>query len=106
MQRNCASGMEAIAEAAARIRTGRGRAILAGGAESMSNIPLLFPAETMEPMAQLSRAKSFVQKASAATALRPRHFRPIAGLELGLTDPTCDMIMGKTAELLAQGVGH
>lgn len=105
MQRNCASGMEAIAEAAARIRTGRGRAILAGGAESMSNIPLLFPADTMEPMAQLGRAKSFMQKASAATALRPHHFHPIAGLELGLTDPTCDMIMGKTAELLAQEWG-
>jgi acetyl-CoA acetyltransferase family protein len=105
MQRNCASGMEAIAEAAARIRTGRGRAIVAGGAESMSNIPLLFPSETMEPMAQLARSKSVFQKVAAATALRPRHFRPVAGLELGLTDPTCDMIMGKTAELLAQEWG-
>jgi len=102
MQRNCASGMEAIAEAAVRIRTGRGRAIIAGGAESMSNIPLLLPGESTEPFAHLSRAKSFMQKASAVAAMRPRHFRPIAGLELGLTDPTCDMIMGKTAELLAQ----
>jgi acetyl-CoA acetyltransferase family protein len=105
MQRNCASGMEAIAEAAMRIRTGRGRAIIAGGAESMSNIPLLLPGESNEPFAHLSRAKSFGQKASAVAAMRPRHFRPTAGLELGLTDPTCDMIMGKTAELLAQEWG-
>jgi acetyl-CoA C-acetyltransferase/acetyl-CoA acyltransferase len=105
MQRNCASGMEAIAEAAARIRTGRGRAIVAGGAESMSNIPLLFPNETMEPMAAIVRSKSVFQTAAAVTTLRPRHFRPVAGLELGLTDPTCDMIMGKTAELLAQEWG-
>src|SRR5439155_22895820 len=34
VQRNCASGMESIADAAARIRAGQGRAILAGGAES------------------------------------------------------------------------
>ena len=44
VQRNCASGMEAIAEGAARIRTGQCRAVLAGGAESMSKVPLLFPA--------------------------------------------------------------
>jgi acetyl-CoA acetyltransferase family protein len=102
MQRNCASGMEAVAEAAARIRTGRGTAIIAGGAESMSNVPLLFPDEAMEPMASLNRARNVWQKASAAVALRPRHFHPVAALQLGLTDPTCDMIMGKTAELLAQ----
>src|ERR1700736_3714587 len=49
VQRNCASGLEAVAEAAHRIRAGRGRAIVAGGAESMSTLPLLFPDETLEP---------------------------------------------------------
>ena len=39
LQRNCASGMEAIAEAVLRIRGGQGEAMLAGGAESMSNVP-------------------------------------------------------------------
>src|SRR5687767_10289724 len=105
VQRNCASGMEAVAEAAGRIHTGRGRLILAGGAESMSTIPLLFPAETLAPMTRLGRARSLWQRASAAAALRPRHFKPVAGLEVGLTDPTCDMIMGKTAELLANEFG-
>lgn len=102
VQRNCASGMEAINEAAMRIRGGMGRAILAGGAESMSNVPLLFPQETLEPIGKLARAKSAWQKTRAAVALRPRHFKPIAGLELGLTDPTVNMIMGKTAEVLVQ----
>jgi len=36
VQRNCASGMEALAQAAGRIRAGEARAIVAGGAESMS----------------------------------------------------------------------
>src|SRR3954465_12938114 len=49
VQRNCASGMEAIAEGVERIRSGRGRAILAGGAESMSGIPMLFPDSAVEP---------------------------------------------------------
>ena len=104
VQRNCASGMEAVAEAAGRIQRGA-RMVLAGGAESMSTIPLLFPQETLTPMAQLLRARTLWQKTSAIASLRPRHFRPIAGLELGLTDPTCGMIMGKTAEVLASEFG-
>jgi acetyl-CoA C-acetyltransferase/acetyl-CoA acyltransferase len=101
VQRNCASGMEAVAEASDRIRAGRGRAILAGGAESMSTLPLLFPDETTEPMSRLARARNVWQKAAAVTAMRPRHFKPVAALERGLTDPTCDLIMGRTAEILA-----
>src|SRR5204862_6041085 len=102
VQRNCASGMESIADAAARIRAGQGQAILAGGAESMSTIPLLFPQETTEPLSKLRRARNAFQKGAAVAALRPRHFKPIAALECGLSDPTCGLIMGKTAEILAQ----
>ena len=104
VQRNCASGVEAVADAAGRIKAGA-RIILAGGAESMSTIPLLFPNETLAPMTRLARARNLWQKSSAAASLRPRHFRPVIGLELGLTDPTCGMIMGKTAELLASEFG-
>lgn len=104
VQRNCASGVEAVADAAGRIRSGS-RLMLAGGAESMSTIPLLFPAETLAPMSRLARARNLWQKSAAALAFRPRHFRPVIGLELGLTDPTCGMIMGKTAERLASEFG-
>jgi acetyl-CoA C-acetyltransferase/acetyl-CoA acyltransferase len=105
VQRNCASGMEAVAEAALRIRGGQGKVMLAGGAESMSSIPLLFPQEAMEPVARLGRARSMWQRTTAVAGLRPRHFKPIIGLELGLTDPTCGMIMGKTTELLVKEWG-
>lgn len=105
VQRNCASGMEAISEAAMRIRTGQAKAVLAGGAESMSTIPLLFPSETMEPMTRLAKAKSSWKKTTAVASFRPRHFKPVVGLELGLTDPVCGMIMGKTAEVLAHEFG-
>jgi len=105
MQRNCASGMEAIADAAARIRAGQGRAILAGGVESMSTIPLLFPSESVEPFSRLRKARTILQRAAVMATLRPRHFRPVAALECGLTDPTCGLIMGKTAEILAHEFG-
>ena len=109
VQRNCASGLEAVADAADKLSSSRrhesGKFILAGGAESMSTIPLLFPSETLEPMGAMLRARTAMQKLSVMASMRPRHFKPIAGLEVGLTDPTCDMIMGKTAELLASEFG-
>jgi len=42
---------------------------------------------------------------AAVASLRPKHFKPVIGLECGLTDPTCGLIMGKTAEILAQEFG-
>lgn len=100
VQRNCASGLEAVAQAASRVKGGA-KVLLAAGAESMSTVPLLFPNETLAPITRLARAKSLWQKAGAVAALRPRHFRPISALLLGLTDPLSNMIMGKTAEVLA-----
>ncbi len=101
VQRNCASGMEAIAQAAARVGHGDARLALAAGAESMSTIPFLLPTETLEPMASLARSRKWWQKLAVLATLRPRHLRPVWGGELGLTDPLCGMIMGKTAEVLA-----
>src|SRR5439155_26343294 len=51
---------------------------------------------------RVARSRSALQKVGAAVSFRPRHFKPVAALERGLTDPTCGLIMGKTAEILAQ----
>ena len=48
VHRNCASGIEAVVSAAVRIKAGEGRCILAGGTESMSNIPFFFRKDTQE----------------------------------------------------------
>jgi acetyl-CoA C-acetyltransferase/acetyl-CoA acyltransferase len=105
VQRNCASGMEAVGLAASAIRSGEAKTILVGGAESMSQTPLMFPQSAAGPFGKMAKAKSAMQRAAAAVSFRPRHFKPIAALESGLTDPTCNMIMGKTAELLAGEFG-
>jgi acetyl-CoA acetyltransferase family protein len=105
VQRNCASGMEAVALGAARIHAGQAKAVLAGGAESMSTIPMLWPQEALDPAARLMTAKTVVQKLRAAARLRPRHFRPRLGLQLGLTDPVSGLNMGQTAEVLAHEFG-
>lgn len=105
VQRNCASGMEAIAQGASGIQHGRVQAVLAGGAESMSTIPLLFPSQAIGLMMRLAKAKSAWQKIGAAAAVRAHHFRPRSALLMGLTDPTCGLVMGSTGEVLAHEFG-
>jgi len=101
VQRNCASGCEAVTQAQEKILAGRGSIFIVGGAESMSNIPLLFKQSTAEKFGRLARAKSFGQRLSAFAAFRPKDFKPRIGLQLGLTDPVCGLNMGETAELIA-----
>ena len=102
VNRNCASAMQAIADAALRVRTGRANVVLAGGTESMSHIPLLFSEEAKAAFFRLFRARTAMDRLRAALAFRPRHFKPIIALEVGLTDYTCGLNMGDTAEVLAR----
>ncbi|MCS6978420.1 MAG: thiolase family protein [Gemmatales bacterium] len=105
VHRNCASGMEAITTAAQLIHLGEAERIVAGGVESMSQAPLLFSKEAARQFLTLGKARSWTQKAKALLGFRPRHFRPVPSLKLGLTDPICGLIMGETAEVLAEEFG-
>ncbi len=105
VQRNCASGMESITTAAQLVQLGEARTVLAGGTESMSRIPLLYNAEATELFLRLGKTKTLWQRLGALLHFRPRHFRPVAGVQLGLTDPVCGLIMGETAEVLAEDFG-
>lgn len=102
VQRNCASGMEALTTAAQLIQLGEARTILAGGVESMSRIPLLYNREATQLYMRLGKAKNWRQRLGTLLRFRPRHFKPVLGVQLGLTDPVCGLIMGDTAENLVR----
>ncbi len=105
VHRNCASGFEAITQAAEKAAAGRGEIFLVGGTESMSQVPLLFPQSAAAKFTALAKARSALQKVKALAAFRPADFKPRIGLLLGLTDPVCGLNMGETAELLARELG-
>jgi acetyl-CoA acetyltransferase family protein len=105
VHRNCASGCEAFTQAYEKMLAGRGEIFVVGGAESMSQVPLLYTHQAAAKFAKLSRARSFGQKLGAMLSFRPSDFRPRIGLQLGLTDPVCGMNMGETAEVLAREHG-
>jgi acetyl-CoA C-acetyltransferase/acetyl-CoA acyltransferase len=102
VQRNCASGCEAVTLAQEKMSAGRGSIFIVGGAESMSNIPLLLKQSTAVKFGRLSRAKSLGQRLQSLAGFRPSDFQPRVGLLLGLSDPVCGLNMGETAELLAR----
>ena len=102
VHRNCASGMEAVSQAYLKIASGRCDVIVAGGVESMSQMPLIYNKEMTELFAKLMKAKSVGEKLSAMSSFRPNYLTPIVAIEQGLTDPFCGLNMGQTAELLAR----
>jgi acetyl-CoA C-acetyltransferase/acetyl-CoA acyltransferase len=102
VNRNCASGMESIVSAWQAIEEGRSRVIIAGGTESMSNIPLMYGRKMTEFFMELGQAKSAWQKAKVMSKFRPSFLKPKVGVKLGLTDPVSGLNMGQTAEVLAK----
>lgn len=105
VHRNCASGIEAVVDAAIKIQAGEGQCFLTGGTESMSNIPFYFSKEYQEFLGALMRAKSPVEKIGVLSKFRFKFLTPRIGLQLGLTDPVCGLNMGQTAEVLAKEFG-
>lgn len=102
VHRNCASGMEAVSQAYLKIASGRSDVIVAGGVESMSQMPLMYGKDMTELFAKLMKAKSMGDKLAALSSFRPNYLTPIIAIEQGLTDPFCGLNMGQTAELLAR----
>ena len=105
VNRNCASGIQAVVDAALRIESGRADLVLAGGVESMSQIPFLYLPETRDLFMKAMRARSLAQRLGIFLKFRPRHFKPVVALEVGLTDPVAGLNMGETAEVLAKRYG-
>jgi acetyl-CoA acetyltransferase family protein len=102
VHRNCASGFEAVTQAAEKMLVGRGDVFVVGGVESMSQIPLLYSYEAAKKFAALARARNFSQKLQAISNFRGSDFKPQIALQLGLGDPVSGFNMGQTAENLSR----
>ena len=99
VNRNCASGMEAITTASDKILMGNADVIIAGGTESMSGFPILFSKKMRDFLAKMNKAKSWKQKLSAFLGFRPSFLKPEIP---AISDPICGCSMGRTAENLSR----
>lgn len=101
VQRNCASGMQALDSAAVNIAAGRSHLVLAGGTEAMSRAPLQLNHDMVNWLADFRSARDLKRKLRTVSRFRPSFIKPVIALICGLTDPIVGLNMGETAEELA-----
>src|SRR3954465_10068033 len=99
VSRACASANQAITDAADQIALGHLDVAIAGGAESLSNVPILHSRGMSDALVAASRAKSFGARVRALAKVRPRDLVPITP---AIAEPTTGESMGESAEKMAK----
>jgi acetyl-CoA C-acetyltransferase len=105
VMRNCASGMQALDSAMVNIQAGRSNLVLAGGADALSRAPLLLSDAMVLWLSGFYAARTLGQKAAVVARLKLGYLAPVIAIMKGLTDPYVGLLMGQTAENLAQRFG-
>lgn len=99
VSRACASANQAITDAADQIVLGHNDIIIAGGAESLSNVPVLHSRGFADALVAASRAKSLTGRIGALARIRPADLVPITP---AIAEPTTGETMGESAEKMAK----
>jgi acetyl-CoA acyltransferase len=100
--RACASSNQAITSGAEHILIGHADVVVAGGAESLTDIPVLFSPEMRNALVRASKARTLGERIGAFRAIRPKHLAPISP---AIAEPTTGLTMGESAERMAQENG-
>ncbi len=102
VNRACASASQAIADVASAILLGHASCGIAGGAESLSDPPILLGRGLRAALFEASRARSLPARLKAFSGLRPRDLRPDAP---AIAEPSTGVTMGQSAERMAKENG-
>lgn len=100
--RACASSNQAITSAAEQIALGMADVVVAGGAESLTDIPVLFSDTMRDALVAASKARSLPDRLKAFAGIRPRDLAPVTP---AIAEPTTGLTMGESAEKMAQENG-
>jgi acetyl-CoA acyltransferase len=102
LNRACASSGQAIANAADQIALGHADTILAGGVETLSDIPILHSRRLSRVLVDAGRAKTLGGRVAAFGRTRPRDLVPVAP---AIAEPSTGESMGQSAEKMAKENG-
>ncbi len=94
----CASACVAITSAADHIATGNAEVVLAGGSESLTNVPLTLTPKLARALIAASQAKSLPAKARSLAEVRASDIAPVAP---GIRETSTGLTMGESAERMA-----
>ena len=99
VSRACASANQAITDAADQIALGHLDVAIAGGSESLSNIPVLHAQGFAEALVLASKAKSFPARLRALARIRPKDLVPVTP---AIAEPSTGETMGQSGEKMAK----
>ncbi|HEX7151707.1 MAG TPA: acetyl-CoA C-acyltransferase FadI [Thermoanaerobaculia bacterium] len=95
----CASANQAITAASDMIFRGYADVVIAGGSESLSDVPILFSKNFSNALVSASKQKSVGGKLGAFTKIRPKDLAPDAP---AIAESTTGLTMGESAEKMAK----
>jgi acetyl-CoA C-acetyltransferase len=99
LQRACGTSLSAAVLIASKISTGLIDSGLAGGADTLSDLPIVYPDAYRHLLLESARGRSIGEKIKPWLGLRPRHFKPVFP---GVVEPRTNLSMGQSMELTAK----
>jgi acetyl-CoA acyltransferase len=102
VSRACASANQAIASAAEAILAGDATTVIAGGAESLSNVPILASKKLARSLIAASKARSWTKRLAAFGDLKVKDVFPVTP---AIAEQSTGLTMGASAEKMAQQNG-
>jgi acetyl-CoA acyltransferase len=102
LNRACASAGQAITEAHDQIALGHADVVIAGGTESLSDIPILHSRRFSALLVEAGKAKTLGRRIAILARTRPRDLAPVTP---AIAEPSTGMTMGQSAEKMAKENG-
>jgi acetyl-CoA C-acetyltransferase len=99
VQRACGSSLEAAILIGNKIALGQIEAGLAGGVDTISDPPVVYPRSFQQLLLKSFRGRSFGQRVSPFFGLRPKHFKPVLP---GVIEPRTGLSMGQHTEKMVK----
>src|SRR5215471_1557502 len=99
MQRACGTSLEATIDIGNKIALGQIEAGIAGGTDSISDAPIVYPRSYQQLLLASYRGRNAWQRFSPFLGLRPKHFRPVLP---AVVEPRTGLSMGQSTEIMAK----
>ena len=99
LQRACGTSLEAAILIGNKIALGQIDSGIAGGTDSISDTPIVYPDHYREILLSSFRGRSLGARVSPWLGLRPRDFKPVLP---GVEEPRTGLSMGQSTELTAK----
>ncbi len=99
LQRACGTSLEAALDVGSKIALGQIEAGIAGGVDSISDAPIVYPRSYQQLLLRSYRGRTAWQRIAPWFGLRPRDFKPVAP---AVVEPRTGLSMGQSTEIMAR----